>query len=827
MTLPCRPLGLVHINERDTPTLIETVHLIFLFKNRHLWTRYLKVDTSSIRESNSQQISVEFSNISLFKSDWTIKGMNLIINQSDLVMTQLNLRMESVSESGFVKIYNSSFGKLKVLDKYDIEISDSRIEGTFGFKDSLIEITNYTLNISESVFSYHWTFLRPAVLNALSSTVYIWRTRFTKNHGGTIIQIYRGNVYMRESDFDWNGILPFSSTTTIHVAFNSRCFISASNFSWNFAISGGALRVEGNSVITVDNTNFYYNKAIMGGAIFCQDNVLSVPSTALQNTFYVNVPEKSIKPSAETAENYPNVTTCLIRNSSFEGNWVMYGGGDIYLNGASLELLHKYFSASFANVSGGSIISYQGNVSIFSTTFKDGHTTLGGGVLHATDDTIIFVNDSKIIGDFIGLAGCLMDLQNKVIMTVSNSIVNITWAKMTFITLSYGLWINFKDHCSVTVNNVVFIHTNAISPCVFGAQSSSTLLVTDSTFTKIPELGSHVMRADGNNTAHFIGCIFNRTTAFYISGNSSVLIEDGLITDSQHVADGAIMYVYESNLNILNTNITDNFPNKDLSFIYVSFLHAEASNVTLTGSYYARNAMKTHLDVTVGSSLALFNSQFEDNRIICNIFCQLLETVALYSASVIRLRSSSYFFASKTTFHDMMTWNRTLASFFLSERSDIVFSHCHLLRVRQLLSYSDNVTFESSLVENPNLAFVYPKKIRLAESQFSAESQYRDWILNVAGLITFVTFTSNITSGNKTIQTQDKDFIRQLKDRGILNVIWPSNARRFETQYASSKFFFSLYITLTWPYLVAHRCLISLKPIWWPKGKKFEGLSHA
>ena len=228
----------MHINERETPTLIETVHLIFLFKNRHLWTRYLKVETSSIRESNSQQIWVEFSSISLFKSDWTIKGMNLIINQSDLVMAQLNLRMESVSETGLIKIYNSSFGKLKVLENYDIEISESRIEGTFGFKDTLIEITNCALNISESVFCYHWTFLRPAVLNALSSTVYIWKTRFTGNHGRTIVQIYRGNVDMRESSFDWNGILPFSSTTTIHVAFNSRCFISACNFSWNVAISG-------------------------------------------------------------------------------------------------------------------------------------------------------------------------------------------------------------------------------------------------------------------------------------------------------------------------------------------------------------------------------------------------------------------------------------------------------------------------------------------------------------------------------------------------------------------------------------------------------------
>ena len=720
--------------------------------------------------------------------------MNLIINQSDLVMTQLNLRMESVSESGFVKIYNSSFGKLKVLENYDIDISESRIEGTFGFKDTLIEITNCTLNISESVFSYHWTFLRPAVLNALSSTVYIWKTRFTENDGRTIVQIYRGNVYIRESNFDLNGILPFSSTATIHVAFNSRCFISDCNFSFNFAISGGALRVEGNSVITVDNTNFYYNIAIMGGAIFCQDNVLYFPSTALQNTFYVNVPEKSIKLSAETAENYPNVTTCLIRNSSFEGNFAMYGGGAIYLNGASLELIHNYFSTGIAGVLGGYIISYHGNVSIFSTTFKDGQAAFGGGVLYATDATIIFVNDSKIIGDFKGIAGCLMYLQKKVIMTVSNSIVNITWAKISFTSLTYGPWINFKDHCTVTVNNVVFIHTNEISSCVFRAQSSSTLLVTDSIFTKIPELGSHVMRAGGNNTAHFIRCIFNKTTAFYISGNSSVLIEDSLITDSQHVADGAIMYVYESNLNILNTNITDNFPNKALSFIYVSFLHAEASNVTLTGSYYVRNAMKTHFDVIEGSSLALFNSQFEDNRIICNIFCQLPGTFALYSASVIRLRSSSYFFASKTTFHDMMTWDRSKAPFFLSKRSDVVFSHCHLKWVRQLLSSSDNVTFESSLVENTNLAFWFSKKTRLAESKFTAESIYRGWIV-LYGLVTFVTFTSNITSGNKTIQTQDKDFVKQLKDMGIFSLAWPSSVRRFETQYASSKFFFTLHNT--------------------------------
>ena len=579
------------------------------------------------------------------------------------------------------------------------------------------------------------------------------------------------------------------------MAFNSRCFISDCNFSYNFAISGGALRVEGNSAITVDNANFYDNIAIMGGAIFCQDNVLSVPSTALQNTFYVNVPEKSIKPSAETAENYPNVTTCLIRNSSFEGNLAMYGGGDIYLNGVSLELIHNYFSTGTAGVLGGSIISYQGNVSIFSTTFKDSGVSFGGGVLYATDDTIIFVNDSKIIGDFQGTAGCLMYLQNKVVMTISNSIVNITWAKLGFIWLIYGPWINFNDHCSVTVNNVVFIHTNAISSCVFHAQNSSTLLVTDSTFTKIPELGSHVMRARGNNTAHFIGCIFNRTTAFYISGNSSVLIEDSLITDSQHVADGAIMYVYESNLNILNTNITDNFPNKDLSFIYVSFLHVEASNVTLTGSYYARNAMKTHLDVTKGSSLALFTSQFEDNRIICNIFCQLLGYSFTYSGSLIRLRSSNYFFASKTTFYDMYG---PIAPLFLSQRSDVVFSHCHLQWVTQLISFSDNVTFESSLVENTAFNFYFSKKIRLAESQFRAESQYRNWI-TVAGLTTtFVTFSSNITSGNKTIQTQDKDFVRQLKDIGILNLKWPSGARGFETQYASSKFF-SLYVTLTWP----------------------------
>ena len=103
-----------------------------------------------------EDISVNFGNVSLCTTNWTIHGLNLFINTSQLHNARLFIAQNtSFQKYGTkIKIINSTFGHMNVRGGYNIQVSDCTVDvNTVTSNSTLLDVVGGTISVSNSSFS--------------------------------------------------------------------------------------------------------------------------------------------------------------------------------------------------------------------------------------------------------------------------------------------------------------------------------------------------------------------------------------------------------------------------------------------------------------------------------------------------------------------------------------------------------------------------------------------------------------------------------------------------------------------------------------------------
>ena len=107
-----------------------------------------------VSAAGKKNITLYFNNVSLLKSNWTIKGLNLIVDQSDLFDSLLFVQGKGEQKARkYVHIYQSRFGHLHVRDAYKVNILKCSLEDK-SINYNMMEFYKSNVTIIDSLFDF-------------------------------------------------------------------------------------------------------------------------------------------------------------------------------------------------------------------------------------------------------------------------------------------------------------------------------------------------------------------------------------------------------------------------------------------------------------------------------------------------------------------------------------------------------------------------------------------------------------------------------------------------------------------------------------------------
>ena len=104
---------------------------------------------SAVDEKN---ITLYFNNVSLLESNWTITGLNFIVDQSDLFDSLIFVQGKG-EQSIYVHIYQSIFGHLHVRDAYEVNILKCSLEDK-SINYNMMAFYKSNVTIIDSLFDF-------------------------------------------------------------------------------------------------------------------------------------------------------------------------------------------------------------------------------------------------------------------------------------------------------------------------------------------------------------------------------------------------------------------------------------------------------------------------------------------------------------------------------------------------------------------------------------------------------------------------------------------------------------------------------------------------
>ena len=443
-------------------------------------------------------VTVSFTNVSLYETKWAITDMNLVIYQSVFQTSSFSLLKEGNSITNLIKISNSTFGNLKICCGFKVLIVNCNVNGGKIWKDTLIDIENSNLNMTNCAFSNHKTANGAAVINAESSIIFIQNSNFTENVGELgVIQVANGcDIQIIRSIFHENGYWNFFyAQTTILIRSKSVTKISDCVFLKNIASKGGCLASYPNTNLIVENSKFVLNYAQKGGAVYCEgilpkENGTNLISYQSENQ---NKKEMSRNIQGEANEEWPakfpwNMTEkpqCMIIKSTFRSNVALQSGGAIFIHKTSTEIESSTFEYSGSALSGGSIdVRKEGRVKILNSYFSIGRS-LTGGVISAADLCTVIITDSIITSCF-GMHGSCFSVESNVVLKISNITIQDNFTIYSF-AKAFSFYL--VDHCSVTIVQSKF-SMDYHDLYIFYLENFSNLTVFNTTFNKTGRFGA-------------------------------------------------------------------------------------------------------------------------------------------------------------------------------------------------------------------------------------------------------------------------------------------------------------------------------------------------
>ena len=548
--------------------------------------------------SNIQKIrhvDINFNNVTLFKTTWSINDMSLTLKFANLRNAKLFLRRSDNSViSNHCNVVSSTFGHLNVLSAFNILVSDSDLTGTTSFKDTLIDIIDSEVDIVNSTFEGCRVTSYSAVLEAKSSKINIKNSVFRENSGRNgVIEISRGsNLNINNTTFKNNGFL-FSAVSTILVKTNSSAKVSNCKFTNNIAVYGGVLSSFPNTSVMVEKSTFIHNTGQRGGAINChnQQNLtatknklppLIVKVSKVGQYFSAN----ELKEAETLEKNIMNSflkqlqddTKCIVEGSNFINNWAAESGGAIYVQGRSIDIL----DCTFTNTTGGF-----------------------GGVIMGYEKSIINIEGTQFINN-AGMLGNVINIRINVVLNMDDCFFN--YNDTDYVS---GPFIRARDYSYLATNRCYFISQAGI-PYIFDVENFTDITVNNSNMETYRNIGSSVLFALNNVRAKFVNCSFYKHGGFQAIQNSFITIEGSTYTQCHHVTPGALFFAqYGSHLYISNTNISDVKTVYNPLYFITSDDH---SFVSMKNCLYTNNNLVYHFVATSNSFMVVEQSEFVNNK---------------------------------------------------------------------------------------------------------------------------------------------------------------------------------------------------------------------
>ncbi|WP_302852712.1 hypothetical protein [Methanosphaera stadtmanae] len=305
--------------------------------------------------------------------------------------------------------------------------------------NSKIKNCNFTENINLAYNEYNVSGLDESYYYGASiinntGTLSINNSIFKENEGrgyGGAIRSMKGSIFIANSKFDGNYIIPLDSTSNgggVLYLRNSKANIYYSIFTNNEAINGGATLIEGSSV-TITKSTFNKNNARSGGAIninipYYEQKVPKSKVSITNSNFINNICKNG---GSIYNDGILNITNCIAKN-----NQANYGsGGGFLYNEGNVIIRNSNINNNNASFYGGAI-SNNGTLTIISSNILNNMVTehiyennsliyaLGGGV-YCLDGTVKILN-SKINNNNAHAGGAIAVKYGNI--TITNSQLN-------------------------------------------------------------------------------------------------------------------------------------------------------------------------------------------------------------------------------------------------------------------------------------------------------------------------------------------------------------------------------------------------------------------
>ena len=548
----------------------------------------------------------------LASKDDVLSGSNVtlrLISEDHILTTQLlvaNINHFVMSSSnGAVIITCQQPGDLMVMSVNSIIISGITFQQCSGIRfmrianlvlvdltvysegmDSMITLINVLTTIIRSSFIGNAThdhhnipINNGGALVAVNSTIAIRDSSFGGNSarkGGAIYATHGTKVMVQNSRF-FDNIAEYGGALFIE---HSNITLDGSTLYNNIAQgndlmtgNGGAIFVDGQSVVDITNTSITNNTAVSGGGlythkcqVFVEHSILSKNRAANSGGALYCCSKKSVLTSNgamlnthASDQSYHHYSIFIGNNSRIINNHAYSNGGGLYNYGNFLSLESNQVSNNYANYGGG-VYGSNCNMVLNDNTFDLNTAVFGGGAMCLKESHPIEIDNCTFSGNEVKYGrGAAIE--------------------------SYSVLIRLV-HCNV--NN------NTATEC--GGIEANMIEITDSIFESNSASGQDEVGGGG------VLCVWNG----YIS------VEGSVFEQNMAMKDGGVMIINNSSLRMLDSNFINN------KAYWIGGIKADDSNITITSCQFCNSTETVEIGVmrANGCSINITGSIFHNNSML-------------------------------------------------------------------------------------------------------------------------------------------------------------------------------------------------------------------
>ncbi len=494
------------------------------------------------------------------------------------------------------------------------------------------------LNMTDGVFDSNTAMGGGAVSIRTSSKAVFENTTFTNNsvegctdgtedgnaEGGGAIYVGYGSVTVKNATMANNKSGTFGGAID---AAGATVVIDGGSYSYNTAVSGGAIKAINNSNVTISNATFTenestyvntdYNNSFGGGAVDINGGKLSVHSTRFTNNisdYYggailarsvkeLTIADNSVieNTTISTGALYLLSCTSTIENTSVTNNTAS-SNGVIYASGGSLDITG--LNACGNTAANGGVLYSSGastTVTIANSNIVNNTATSGGAVYMS--DASVTIDGSLFDNNTSHLGGAVFN-KNGLLESIDAKYINNTVTKNSSGSNGNGGAITLSGGTLTASGNNEF---NANSAENHGGAVYVAYSTVDE--QKVPGVMTMTDGVFSDNTAQAGGAISSRTDC-QVTLNGTVLQNNSAIGTTSDLGGGAI-YSNNNTLTLSTVTCTANSTG-----YYGGAINARTATVTIdNNSVFANNEGKTGVAIHLrdGGSATLTDVTVSDN----------------------------------------------------------------------------------------------------------------------------------------------------------------------------------------------------------------------